>query len=209
MYKYQIMNDTTKGRSCISNTNIKKGETILVESPFFIIDKEGYKNIIQTLKSKISILSKLMDLAPKTKYVHIDESNVEKYLRSIIEKIRTNGFSYNSEKCTALLYFGSFFNHNCTPNLYYFQSGKNIIFKANKNILKGEELCISYIFQLPNENFTDRNYRLRNWSFTCTCLKCNTEKLFEIQKLIKLYQEAYNENFSINMVPSIYKYYLD
>ena len=209
MFKYQITNDTIKGRSCISNKNIRKGETILIEKPFLVIDIKEYKNIVQTLKLKINLLSKLMNLAPETKYVHIDESNVEKYLKEIIKKIKTNAFSYNSEKSIAMLYFGSFFNHSCDPNLYYYQSGDKIIFKACKNIVVKEELCISYIQLYSEENYINRNERLKNWNFVCKCFKCKTDKLFEIKELIAKYQEAYENKFSINMVPSIFKYYLD
>ena len=59
MLKYQITNDTIKGRLCISNRYIRKGEIILIENQFLVIDIKEYKNIVQTLNLKINLLTHL------------------------------------------------------------------------------------------------------------------------------------------------------
>ncbi len=46
---------------------------------------------------------------------------------------------------TGLYYHPSFFNHSCKPNVARYAIGDVMFFCTNQNIVKGQELCISYI----------------------------------------------------------------
>ena len=70
-------------------------------------------------------------------------------------------------------------NHSCLPNvLVRYRSGwmHPLILQciALKNIVEGEELCISYI--QSDDEFADRQKALKNYGFVCTCVKCQSEK---------------------------------
>lgn len=208
---FNILNDVKKGRICIANKHIKKGEIVLIETPFLIIDSivmHTQNEIIKQLKSNINVLSKLMNLAPSTKYVNINKENMDYYLHDLILKIKTNAYSYNFGKSSALLYFGSFFNHSCNSNLTYRQIENQFIFTATKNIYLGEELCISYIY-MSEKKYIERSYELSSWNFKCNCYKCKTEKLFEIKEKIDKYIKEFTVNEIIDELPFIYKLYFD
>ncbi|OII74658.1 SET domain-containing protein [Cryptosporidium ubiquitum] len=69
----------------------------------------------------------------------------------------------------------SCFNHSCDPNCYVHTLDDSTIYvTANKDILKGEELTISYIDNtLP---LVDRRILIKNYHFTCNCVLCKKEE---------------------------------
>ncbi|KAF9523785.1 hypothetical protein CPB83DRAFT_821022 [Crepidotus variabilis] len=70
--------------------------------------------------------------------------------------------------------FGSYFNHNCRPNLKKRSAnGRGVEFYTLKDISAGEELCISYIDE--GQDVENRNKQLRDWFFQCACERCSAE----------------------------------
>ena len=51
----------------------------------------------------------------------------------------------NKDQVTILLGFGSIYNHSYTPNAIYKQKDTTVIFIANRNIKKDEEILINYL----------------------------------------------------------------
>lgn len=92
----------------------------------------------------------------------------------------------------------SYFNHSCECNAQWSATGNLIVFKALKDIKKGEEVTISYIPQLTHshlyssnhsdvKNTTDlpnnikftwaqRQTALLRYNFECKCPRCTQEK---------------------------------
>ncbi|KAF4609886.1 hypothetical protein D9613_010691 [Agrocybe pediades] len=74
---------------------------------------------------------------------------------------------------------GSYFNHDCSPNLKKDRVGRAIQFRALRDILPGEEMCISYI----DEDCPDPKERSRqleqDWFFACCCSKCKRQLTHE------------------------------
>jgi SET domain len=94
-------------------------------------------------------------------------------LRLLVSKFHRNAFTYSSQQC-AILIDGAMFNHSCNNNLDFNEDSRgNFVFKTNRNIMKGEELCITYI-----ETNVSRNKRMHtlqyNYGFQCSCSKCKS-----------------------------------
>ena len=76
---------------------------------------------------------------------------------------------------TGLYPNGSFFNHSCDPNVNHMSFGDVTVFRANRDVLQGEELCISYIgSDLLCESRSVREEFIGSRDFSCACKKCQT-----------------------------------
>jgi len=80
---------------------------------------------------------------------------------------------FNSLSGTGIFPVASFFNHSCDPNVYRYSIGDLLVFRAARDILPGEELCISYI---PNEVLAEpteiREEFIGDRDFSCACRMC-------------------------------------
>ncbi|KAK0199729.1 hypothetical protein DFS33DRAFT_1267930 [Desarmillaria ectypa] len=74
----------------------------------------------------------------------------------------------------AMYIWGSYFNHDCSPNVRKQREGRSMQFYATRDIEAGEELCISYID--VNDPVEKRREELASeWYFTCLCRRCENE----------------------------------
>jgi hypothetical protein len=68
----------------------------------------------------------------------------------------------------------SYFNHSCGPNLRKTREGRVWLFRADKPIVKGEELNITYLS--GEERVLSKEKRMeilkRSWAFDCGCQRC-------------------------------------
>eukprot|EP01060_Flectonema_neradi_P000676 TRINITY_DN10421_c0_g1_i1.p1 TRINITY_DN10421_c0_g1~~TRINITY_DN10421_c0_g1_i1.p1 ORF type:complete len:421 (+),score=57.54 TRINITY_DN10421_c0_g1_i1:78-1265(+) len=71
-------------------------------------------------------------------------------------------------------------NHSCNPNAevaYTENMDEGIYMLAKRPIKAGDEVTISYVDEVENEPREKRQkYLLRNYRFSCTCLRCENEK---------------------------------
>lgn len=105
-------------------------------------------------------------------------------IRTIIGRNLTNAFgtwSLITQEDEEREFFGfcvypsaSYFNHSCDFNIKKIRTGSSYKFVAAKDILPGDELCISYGID-GDENVEKRQERLSEWFFTCGCKKCTAE----------------------------------
>ncbi|CDI82440.1 histone-lysine N-methyltransferase, putative [Eimeria acervulina] len=67
-------------------------------------------------------------------------------------------------------------NHSCAPNMEmectHPPHGGKILLKLVRNVQQGEELCISYVKDLPLTQRQLRRQRLEEFGFECTCHYC-------------------------------------
>ncbi|KAF8884415.1 hypothetical protein CPB84DRAFT_1685879, partial [Gymnopilus junonius] len=71
--------------------------------------------------------------------------------------------------------FGSYFNHNCAPNLKKRRDRQGIQFYTLRDVSPGEELCISYIDE-DSHHAKERGEQLKkDWFFVCGCARCTAE----------------------------------
>ena len=92
-----------------------------------------------------------------------------------------NSFDSNNGVIPARIGVGtafSMFNHDCKPNADWVPGTdpKKVVFRANRNIDKNEEITISYLCdeQLKDDVDGRRNI-IKSWGFTCTCDRCIRE----------------------------------
>jgi hypothetical protein len=71
----------------------------------------------------------------------------------------------------------SYFNHSCRPNIGKKREGNAWEFRALRDILPGEECCITYLGGDEDElTVVERWSRLKlYWGFDCVCIRCREE----------------------------------
>lgn len=198
----ELMHSESKGKYYVCVRKIESGKVIFEENPFMLISKEDYLVPTALHKKFLSVEDKIVRLAPIINTSSIDACNLN--YPQIFSKIATNGFNFKS-KGTAMLYYGSFFNHSCDPNVIYYSSKGKMIFKAVRDICVGEELCISYIAFCEDDDHIDRHLLLSNWNFTCGCVKCKTEKLYAVKQYLDSFRSENGRDLDIESVNNLYE----
>ncbi|TFK36271.1 hypothetical protein BDQ12DRAFT_687122 [Crucibulum laeve] len=75
-----------------------------------------------------------------------------------------------------LYIFGSYFNHDCTPNLRKSRCGRAMCFTTTSAVTGGDELCINYVDVSDDTTAKDRQDELeKEWFFRCACGRCARE----------------------------------
>ncbi|KAJ4418527.1 Histone-lysine N-methyltransferase set-6 [Gnomoniopsis sp. IMI 355080] len=104
-------------------------------------------------------------------------------LRTVKAREVHNSFGIRSLEDEGSEFFGygvwpsaSYFNHSCEPNVLKRRVGRTWVFEAERQIMAGEELSISYL-GAPGEEKTlgtsERRSRLeKTWGFVCICKRC-------------------------------------
>ncbi|KAG5645382.1 hypothetical protein DXG03_006335 [Asterophora parasitica] len=69
---------------------------------------------------------------------------------------------------------GSYFNHDCSPNVVKKRVQKSLCFITTRDVEIGEELCISYV-DVEDRVAVRRDELSRNWYFDCICKRCHEE----------------------------------
>lgn len=69
----------------------------------------------------------------------------------------------------------SYFNHSCDPNLTKSRIKGTMTFTLNKDVPKGEPLCIDYSGLLSYPVAKRRQLLKENWFFDCLCTRCESE----------------------------------
>ncbi|KIL65037.1 hypothetical protein M378DRAFT_126067 [Amanita muscaria Koide BX008] len=109
----------------------------------------------------------------------VDKSD---YVRAILGRDHGNVFGIwdmategDSEMLGWGMYIqGSYFNHDCAPNVKKRRVGRALEFYAMRNIATGEELCTTYVD--VDEPASQRCAELREqWYFNCVCVRCRRE----------------------------------
>ncbi|GAA6006451.1 hypothetical protein JCM11491_004965 [Sporobolomyces phaffii] len=87
---------------------------------------------------------------------------------------RTNGFGFGAgNRRSGLFFTGSRFNHSCRPNVHrhWDEQKRCEWFIANRDVARGQELCISYQEIRASEQ-TRRRDLGRGYGFDCACEAC-------------------------------------
>ncbi|KAL1461425.1 hypothetical protein WDU94_013325 [Cyamophila willieti] len=105
---------------------------------------------------------------------------IDSQIDSIYEKLMNHsGCEFLNNEGSALYRLQSSCNHNCLPNAEIKFPYSNFVLNlvALKDINAGDEICISYMEEdlLERGRGTRSNYLRRNYYFTCTCDKCQSQ----------------------------------
>lgn len=96
-----------------------------------------------------------------------------------ILKSNSLGFPFNEEVTMGwcLDVRAAMFNHSCAPNCYIVGGPDgSLLVRTKRNVIQGEELCISYV-DLLSEEFQETKHRrdhlFETYCFWCSCEKCS------------------------------------
>jgi len=152
----QNANNITYGRYTIATRFIPKGCIISIENPIITYNSKDQHNIFYNSYQKKLI----MNLHPVT--------------NDINHKCHKNAFVI-SDDIHGVFYNNSMINHSCDPNVHYCFIFENIVMVATRDIMKDEEITISYIDYLKYDLNDRQNLLKKGWDFTCECSRCKME----------------------------------
>ncbi|KUJ21561.1 SET domain-containing protein [Mollisia scopiformis] len=84
----------------------------------------------------------------------------------------------------------SMINHSCMPNSYWVFNGRELQVRAERDMVAGEEVTISYI---PRGAYVDRTISLASWGIHCTCQRCSKGVIEPTGQLREAIKEALDE----------------
>ena len=174
---YTFVKISGKGIGIIASRDIKCGELIIEERPTMIC-KSG-----ESLQEQFKKLS-----AIEQKYI-ISLSNVQHECRYLEGILKTNAFYRQRDNSLYLFIIISRFNHSCLPNVHQAFRSPNLRIYASRHIMKGEELCITYV-PLSKPMEIVRQELLERYCFVCMCELCVMKDETRIEK-IKKYRRRY------------------
>ncbi len=132
------------------------------------------------LSSHINAYHHLLSILPLPLLPHVTPTT----LRSIISRDAHNSFGIRSLDDGGSEMFGhgiwpsaSYWNHSCSPCVTKQRIDRKWIFKTSRDIVEGEELCITYLGgdekDLGVEERRDQLWSA--WRFRCICVRCVKE----------------------------------
>lgn len=92
-----------------------------------------------------------------------------------VATMRVNGFRLPGEQASMGLFDqASLFSHSCCPTAEFdFTDHKSIVVRSIKDLVLGEEICISYLPTSVLRQSTEiRRLKLEDHLFTCQCARC-------------------------------------
>ena len=184
---YIVKKSPGKGQGVFAARDVRIGERVLVEKPFFVVTRPYDKH-------KVLLQFERMPLPRRKQYMQLycpDRSD-NPYMTDVMRIFEANCFNIGDK--AALFLTATRFNHSCLPNVYYSWSEKRneIVFHSMINIPDGEEMTICYGF--PFLACLERHSELRFYNFWCRCPACQTETSFgRASEARRLEMKALNE----------------
>ncbi len=191
--KVQQFPSRGKGLGIFAVENIQKDESILVEKVPFILDRPRFNHDMFEIIYKIyripRLYSKFMNFMPHSidNYVisydilsydiqklsdyklkeFIDSFNKDE-LRLMCAKYMRNAYHFRSH--SAILFEGPKINHHCKPNVEHSEDEQYMVFKATRDIKKGEEIFDDYTLTNKCLTIGEKHIRLlHQYGFHCEC----------------------------------------
>ena len=95
------------------------------------------------------------------------------WFKEIWCKVTSHYFDISTEHdVCALLEYGAYFNHNCTPSVTHHPHNGKVVFVAEKHIREGEELFVTYANGAKDAT---EEYLAKQYGFECTCPTCRVD----------------------------------
>eukprot|EP00928_Gymnodinium_smaydae_P046182 TRINITY_DN30771_c0_g1_i1.p1 TRINITY_DN30771_c0_g1~~TRINITY_DN30771_c0_g1_i1.p1 ORF type:complete len:638 (+),score=96.29 TRINITY_DN30771_c0_g1_i1:113-2026(+) len=172
-------------------TEIKKGDVLLFDTAFCSTNaKDWIAELSSQARTKCDLpffSSHVLRMTTSKKY----DSEMSQFqaLEQHAQTERLNSIVCNNTfQCTrepayqALFVAAGRFNHSCCANAFLDASRHYAFIRAARDIAVGEEVCLSYV---PlGENLQMRRRKMREWSFLCTCARCEAESKIDEQLVV-------------------------
>lgn len=197
MEKVKIPN---KGYGYVATKNIGENTIVLIDQSVVNIGSADCTHVLASILSMCDKTRQRFDsLVPhfKDEYFYEVETVIShKHIRKedlfdmklLIEKYKRNAFNLDNSHSTikpAILLDGAIFNHSCDPNISFTCKDSKMYFFSNRDIVKGEELCISYIDVMQN-HVERKKQLLSRYGFVCGCELCVSRKNIDKTRGTKL-----------------------
>jgi len=162
---FEIKKLEGKGMGVVATRDIKAGEFILKETPL-VWGKEG--DTLGLLR-RVETLPELKKAAYDSHFIAAPHEHLPKALAIF----KTNGLALDGDS-SGLFDEGSRFNHSCLPNCSsHWDEGVDVRwFIANRDIRKGEEICITYGRTIKSR-LERQEWLKRSFGFLCGCEACS------------------------------------
>lgn len=193
---FTLMSIARKGQGLVAAQKISKGSRILSEKPIIVVPQGGHSmdNMSRLIARKLQEVSKSNQRAYFA--LHNNFPDLDPFLGIA----KTNVLPLGTDATEGGLFLkASRINHACLPNCQHTWNA-NIneeTIHVVRDVLKGEELTISYSDSSPSE--IRREQLLHKFGFECTCTLCSLprmerlrsdNRLMEIQQLDKVLGEG-------------------
>ena len=179
--------------------DVKRIEAIYAFNSFQI------KNTYETLEIlELENELKKMDNYDEEEFNEIDLASV-KFESTSYKQLANLQIKYNNlNKQCGIWYLSAFFNHSCVSNCVVNTIGDVIIFTAERDIEKNEEITIRYF--PPEWSYSDKLERgMDIYGFKCDCSLCKLDekdpmKMIRNQLLMQVESKSGNKKTSLNEI---------
>ena len=193
-----------RGRGFCAKKDIMKGELLFIEKGFVYGEKkaEFCYHLIKKLDKREDLKTLFMNLYPCPQYPLSKELQnsfqgkkreftlkslfnnyfkanpttwenfTEEEINELLAKAQYDSFQVNGTP--ALFPHLSALNHSCDPNTSVWFVNDMVMVLAKRNIVKGEEICVSYV-PVANDKF-QRKSKLDFYGFECKCDRCEEKR---------------------------------
>lgn len=187
---YVVKTSPGKGQGVFAARDIRRGERILVDKPFFYVTRPYGKR-------KVLAEFELLPLPARQQYMQLycPDRFDDQYMTDVMRIFEANCF--NTGDGATMFLTATRFNHSCLPNTFYSwnEERNEIVVQSMIDISAGDEItiCYGYAFQ----PCLDRQSELRMYNFWCNCPACQTESAFgQDSESRRLEMRALNEQIS-------------
>ncbi|KAK0213433.1 SET domain-containing protein [Desarmillaria ectypa] len=171
-----------KGMGMIARRTILAGELIIAERPVYAQRKALPRCNAQNAANGVFHLSAVKDLSPTSREAIFSLKNSKTGCHPLPGILQTNFLMLDiteepdpnpENQFVGIFPLLSRANHDCTPNSHYFFNFSSFTgeFRATRNILRGDEVTISYTHVLAPRALRQAHLR-GNYSFICSCVAC-------------------------------------
>jgi len=172
----KCINIKNKGQGMIAIRNIMEGEIIIKdEATITIPDINDWPPRVYEEFNKLSADTQTKILGLSNSYPDIFISGIQKVSsRGLLGIYRTNSIIAD-KKCMLFLQVSKF-NHSCNYNVEHTYNHPFLILTAKRNIMKDDELCITYLrkYQLERSTKYRQKELFEGFNFICKCERCIT-----------------------------------
>ncbi|KAK4160371.1 SET domain-containing protein 5 [Cladorrhinum sp. PSN259] len=166
-----------KGLGLISNVTLRRGDTIMRQSPAILLHRTFFEQIPPQIQA--SLLREAVSLLPPTLRKSFLGQMSHFPGDKILSILATNSFQMDLGGAKDGHHYGNFpevsrFNHDCRPNVAFRIDAKSLthVTAAVRDVRPGEELSISYLDSMEPRAKRQERAKMA-WGFECACSQCS------------------------------------
>jgi hypothetical protein len=156
-----------------------------------VLNFTKFKNILVTEEQK--------DLFRNFAFRHIQFSNHSQFYSQFDRWVPTSRAIFE-QLGTGILFFASFMNHSCAPNIQKYYDGSKMHFIVLRPIKKGGQLFISGAQCFALFEFKERHEHIKNvFNFDCKCEACKNPRDYPVFNKLPIKNKQIFQNLAAKM----------